>query len=144
MKNNMKTLHEFTTYIPPKTPKRNKSSSTNEMSQTDINARAQGARVSNNHDREATNNHQNCQAINQLGRHRRQPAPILHGEGLLVMDRLNRRRAKQSGSAEVRIKFAILSSQCKDARGRGTSTYTRNIGVRVSTGNRHGKRYINL
>jgi hypothetical protein len=30
------------------------------------------------------------------------------------MDRLNRRRAKQS-SAEVRIKFAMLSSQCKAA-----------------------------
>jgi hypothetical protein len=78
-----------------------------------INVRAQGTRVSGTHAREATNNHQNSQAIDQLGRHRRQPAPILHGEGIIVMDRLNRRRAKQSGSAEVRIKFALLSSQCK-------------------------------
>jgi hypothetical protein len=31
------------------------------------------------------------------------------------MDRLNPRRAKQSRSAEVRIKFATLSSQCKTA-----------------------------
>jgi hypothetical protein len=38
------------------------------------------------------------------------------------MDSLNRRRAKQSGSAEVRIKFAMLSSQCKTAREWETST----------------------
>jgi hypothetical protein len=31
------------------------------------------------------------------------------------MDRLNRRRAKQSKSAEVRIKFAMLSFQCEAA-----------------------------
>jgi hypothetical protein len=38
------------------------------------------------------------------------------------MDRLNRRRAKQSRIAEVRIKFAILSSQCKAAREWETSS----------------------
>jgi hypothetical protein len=86
---------------------------------------------------EATNNRQNNQTINQLSRHRRQPAPILHGEGIIVMDRLNGRRAKQNTSAEVRIKFAILSSQCKAAREWETSTYTRDIGVRASTCNRH-------
>jgi hypothetical protein len=32
------------------------------------------------------------------------------------MDRLNRRRAKQSRSAEVRTQFAMLSSQCKAAK----------------------------
>jgi hypothetical protein len=53
------------------------------------------------------------------------------------MDRLNRRRAKQSKSAEVRIKFAVLSSQCKAAWEWEMSTYTRNIGVRSSTCNRH-------
>jgi hypothetical protein len=52
------------------------------------------------------------------------------------MDRLNRRRAKQSISAEVCIEFAILSSQCKAAMEWETSTYTRNIGVRASTCNR--------
>jgi hypothetical protein len=36
MKSSRKTLHEFTSHIPPKTPKRNGSSSTNEMLQTDI------------------------------------------------------------------------------------------------------------
>jgi hypothetical protein len=53
------------------------------------------------------------------------------------MDRLNRRRAKESRNAEVRIKFAMLNSQCKTAREWETSTYTRNIGVRASTCNRH-------
>jgi hypothetical protein len=56
------------------------------MLHTDITVAAQGARVSSTHAREATNIHQNNQAINQLNRHRRQPAPILHGEGILVMD----------------------------------------------------------
>jgi hypothetical protein len=68
------------------------------------------------HAKEATKCHQNSQAINQLSRHRRQPAPILLSEEIVVMDRLNRRRAKQSGSAEVRIEFAIRGSQCKTAR----------------------------
>jgi hypothetical protein len=53
------------------------------------------------------------------------------------MDRLNRRRAKQSRSAEVRIKFAMMSSQCKATREWETSTYTRSIGVRANTYNRH-------
>jgi hypothetical protein len=53
------------------------------------------------------------------------------------MDRLNRRRAKQSKSAEVCIKFAMFSSECKAAREWDTSTYTRNIGVRASTCNCH-------
>jgi hypothetical protein len=30
------------------------------------------------------------------------------------MDRLNRRRAKQGGSAEISIEFAMLSAQCKN------------------------------
>jgi hypothetical protein len=90
-----------------------KSCSTNEMMQTDISVRAQGARVSYTHAREATNCHQNSKTINQLSRHRRQPAPIHHSEGIVVMDRLNPRPAKQSLSAEVRIKFSMLSSQCK-------------------------------
>jgi hypothetical protein len=122
---------------PPKKPKKNKSRATNMMLHTDIIGEAQGARVSGTHAREAMNNHQNSQVINQLNRHRRQPTPILHGEGIVVMDRLNRMRAKQSRSAEVRIKFAMLSSQCKAARDLETSTCTRNIGVRASTCNRH-------
>jgi hypothetical protein len=134
MKSNNKTLHEFTAYIPPKTPK---IMSTNEMLHTDISVRAQGAKNRSTHDGKATNNHQNSQAINQLSRHRRPPAPILHGEGIVVMDRQNRRSAKQSQSAEVRIKFVMLSSQCKAAREWETSTYTRNIGVRASTCDRH-------
>ena len=116
MKSSRKTLHEFSSHIPQKTPKRKRSRSTNKMLHTDINVRAQGTRVSGPHAREATNSHQNSQAIDQLSRHRRQPAPILHCEGVVVMDRLDRRRAKQSGSAEVRIKFAMLSSQCGAAR----------------------------
>jgi hypothetical protein len=52
------------------------------------------------------------------------------------MDRLNRRRTKQSGSAEVRIEFAMVSSQCKTAREWETLPYTRNIGVRANTFNR--------
>jgi hypothetical protein len=36
------------------------------------------------------------------------------------MDRLNRRRAKKRRSAEVRIKFAKLSSQCMNARPLGS------------------------
>jgi hypothetical protein len=56
MKSNIKTLHEFASHIPPKTPKRNKSCSTNAMLQTtDINVRAQGARVSSTHAKESTN-----------------------------------------------------------------------------------------
>jgi uncharacterized membrane protein len=86
---------------------------------------------------EATNSHQNSQAINQLSRHRRQPAPILHGEGVVVVDRLNRRHAKQSRSVEVRIKFAMLSYQRKATKEWETSTYTMNICVRASTCNCH-------
>jgi hypothetical protein len=118
-----------------KTPKRNIGSSTNEMLHTDIIVRAKRRRASNTHAREATNCHQNSHAINQLRRYRRQPAPILQSEGIVVMDRLNRRRAKQSMKAGVRIKLAMLSSQCKTAREWETSTYTRNIGVRASTYN---------
>jgi hypothetical protein len=51
------------------------------------------------------------------------------------MDRLNRRRAKQSTSAEVRVKFTMLSSQSEAAREWEASNYTRNIGVRASTCN---------
>jgi hypothetical protein len=69
-----------------------------------------------NHAMETTKCHQNRPASNQLSRHRRHPAPILHSEGIVVMDRLNRRRAEQRGSAEVRIEFALLSSLCKTAR----------------------------
>jgi hypothetical protein len=49
------------------------------------------------------------------------------------MDRLNRRCAKNSGSAEVRIEFALLSSERKTIREWETSTHIRNIGVRAST-----------
>jgi hypothetical protein len=52
-------------------------SSTNEMLHTDINARAQRTRVSSTHAQEATSCHKSSHAINQLNRHRRQPAPIL-------------------------------------------------------------------
>jgi hypothetical protein len=56
MKSSKKTLHEFTSHIPPKTPKRNISRSTNEMMLTDIIiVRAQGALVNNTHAKEATN-----------------------------------------------------------------------------------------
>jgi hypothetical protein len=78
--------------------------------------------------------HQNSQAIKQLSR---QPAPILQSEGVVVMDRINRRRAKQSGSVEVRIEFAMLIYQCKTTREWETSAYMRNIGVRTSTCDRH-------
>jgi hypothetical protein len=88
------------------------------------------------HAMEAANCHQNSHAIKQLSRHRRQPAPILQSEGVVVMDRLNRRRAKQSGSAAVRIEFALLRSKCKTAREWETSTCMRNIGVRASTSDR--------
>jgi hypothetical protein len=82
--------------------------------------------------------HQNCQAINQLSRYRRRPAPILQSEEhIVVMDRLNRRRAKQSGCGEVGTEFAMLSSQFKSAREWEVSTYARNIGVLASTCNRH-------
>jgi hypothetical protein len=50
---------------------------------------------------------------------------------------MNQRRAKQSKSAEVLIKFAMMSHQCKAGRDWETSTYTRNFGVRASTYNRH-------
>jgi hypothetical protein len=64
MKSSRKTLHEFTSHIPPKTPKRNISRLTNEMLHTDITVRAQGARVSSLHASDATNNHQNSKAEN--------------------------------------------------------------------------------
>jgi hypothetical protein len=48
-KNNRKTLHEFTSHIPPNTTKGNRSSSTNEMLHTDVTSRAQRARVSSTH-----------------------------------------------------------------------------------------------
>jgi hypothetical protein len=57
MKSSRKTLHELSPHIPPKTPKTNISSSTNEMLHTDINVRAQRTRFSNTHAREATNYH---------------------------------------------------------------------------------------
>jgi hypothetical protein len=100
---------------PPKTPKGNISSSTIEMLQTDITVTTQGARISYTHAKEATNYHKSSQAINQLSRHRRQPPLILHSEGKVVTDRLNRRRVKQSKNAEVRIKLAMPSTQCKAA-----------------------------
>jgi hypothetical protein len=60
MKSSRKTLHEFTLHIPQNTPKRNISSSTNEMLYTDITViRAQTARVASAHAGEATNCHQN-------------------------------------------------------------------------------------
>jgi hypothetical protein len=86
---------------------------TNEMLHADITVKTQWTRVCNTHAREATNCHQNSHAINQLSRHRRQPPPILLSEGVVVMDRVNRRRAKQSGSTEVRIGYTTLSPQCK-------------------------------
>jgi hypothetical protein len=61
-------LHEFTSNIPLKTPKRKRSRSTNKMLHTDITVRAQRTRVSGPHAREATNSHQNSQAIDQLSR----------------------------------------------------------------------------
>jgi hypothetical protein len=48
------------------------------------------------------------------------------------MDRLNLRRAKYNGTAEVRIEYAMLSSQCKTAREWEGSAYVRDIGVRAS------------
>jgi hypothetical protein len=50
------------------------------------------------------------------------------------MDRLNRRRAKQIESAEVRIKFAMLSFQCKAAMEWETRKhlYTRSIFIYIS------------
>jgi hypothetical protein len=58
-------------------------------------------RVLRTHAREATHGHRNGKAINQLSRHRRQPAAILQSEGIVVIERLHRSRAKQGGSAEV-------------------------------------------
>jgi hypothetical protein len=63
--------------MPPKMPKMNMSSATNEMLHTDITIMTQRTKVNNTPPREATNCHQNCQAINQLSYHMRQPAPIL-------------------------------------------------------------------
>jgi hypothetical protein len=139
MKRSKKTLHEFSPHKPPKTPKKNRSSSMNEMLKRDTTARAQRTRVGITHVREATNSHQNCHAINKLTRHRRQHAPILENEGIVVMDGMNRRGAKQSISAEIRIKFAMMGSHCKTTREWETSAYTRNIGVRASACNRHIK-----
>jgi hypothetical protein len=53
------------------------------------------------------------------------------------MERLNRRRAKQSGSAEVRIEYRLRSFQCENAREWETSTYIKNIDVRASAYDRH-------
>jgi hypothetical protein len=53
------------------------------------------------------------------------------------MDIMNLMRAKQSGSAEVRIEFAFGISQCNTVREWETRTYLRNIGVRASTCDRH-------
>jgi hypothetical protein len=122
---------------PQKTSKGNIRISTNEMLHTCISVRTQWTRVYNTHGREATNYHQNNQAINQLSHHRSQRAPILHSEGVVLMDRLDLRRAKQSGSAAVRIEFTLLSSQCKIAREWKTSTHMRHIGVRANTCDRH-------
>jgi hypothetical protein len=69
MKSSRKTLHEFTSHIHLKTPKRNRGRSTKKMLHTDITVRAQGTRVSGTHAREATNSHQNSEAIDQLIRH---------------------------------------------------------------------------
>jgi hypothetical protein len=110
MKSNKATFHELSPKIPQKPPKRNKSSSTKDMLHTDITIRAQRTKVSSTHAKKATIYHQKSHAINQLNRRRRQPAFILHSEVMVAMDRLKRRRAKQSRSAEVRIKFAMLSS----------------------------------
>jgi NACalpha-BTF3-like transcription factor len=58
MKSSKKTLHEFSPHIIPQiTPKRNISSSTNEMLHTDISIIAQRTRVSSTHAREAINSH---------------------------------------------------------------------------------------
>jgi hypothetical protein len=138
MKSSKKTLPKLSPHTPQKTPKGNSSSSTKEMLHTDIIVKAPRTRVGSILAREATIYHQNIKAINQLNCHMRQPAPILQSEGIVVLDRLNRRRAKHSLSAEVRIKYAMLSSQCKTAREWETSgSYTRNIGVSASTCNRH-------
>jgi hypothetical protein len=121
---------------PPKNVEKEHTYGDDEMRHTYIIVRTQITRVGITHSREATNCHYNYLAINQLRYHRRQPAPILHNEGIVIMDRLNRRRAKQSGSAGVRIEFVMLCSQCQTAREWETSTYTKNIGVRASTCNR--------
>jgi hypothetical protein len=80
--------------VRPKPPKMNTCSSTNEMMHTGITFRAQRTRVSSTHAMEAMNNPQNRHAVNQLNRHRRQPAPILKSEGIVVIDRRDRRGAK--------------------------------------------------
>jgi hypothetical protein len=138
MTGSTKTLNEFSPHIPPKTPKTNISSSmTNELLHADITVKTQRTRVSITHAKEATHSYKNSQAISQRSRHSRQPALILQSEGTVLMDRLNRRRAKQSGSAEVNIEFALLSSQSKTARECETSTYMKNICVRASTRDHH-------
>jgi hypothetical protein len=118
---------------------RNMSSSTNEMLHTDLAVISQRTRVNNIHAMDAKR-----RIATKIARRSTNSAAIganrplsSKAELIVVMDRLNRRRAKQSGSAEVRIKFAMMSSQCKIAREWETSTYTRNIGVRASTCNRH-------
>jgi hypothetical protein len=58
MKRSMKTLHELSPHIPPKTPKRNISSYTNEMLHTNIPVIAQRTRVGSTHAKEAKNSHQ--------------------------------------------------------------------------------------
>jgi hypothetical protein len=124
---------------PQKRKKGKKSSSTNEILRTDITTRAQKTRVSSTHSKGGTNCHKRCRhAINKVSRNRRQPAPILKSEGIVFMRRLmKQRRAKHGISAEVRIKFAMMSSQCKTARKWETSTYARNTGVRANTCERH-------
>jgi hypothetical protein len=119
-------------HIPQKPSKRKISRSTNEVLHAYVTARTQRTRVFCTHAMEATNCHQNFQAINQLSRHRRQPPPT-HSEGIVDMDRLN----MPSKAAEVRIEFAMLSSQCKTTREWEASAYLRDIGVRASACDRY-------
>jgi hypothetical protein len=60
------------------------------MLHAEIAATTQWTRVRNTYAKEATSYYQTSHAINQLSRHRRQPM----SEGITVMDKLNRWRAK--------------------------------------------------
>jgi hypothetical protein len=63
---------------------------------------------------EATNCHHNSRAFNQLSRQMRHlTGPILQSEEIVVMDQLTE---GVPSKAEVRIEFAMLSSQCKPSR----------------------------
>jgi hypothetical protein len=95
MKSSKKTLHEFTSHIPPKTPKK-EHKYFEEQNIADGHNCHSARSESHQHPCQGSDDtqgmpgirrHQNTQAINQLSRHRRQPVPS--STAMVAMDRLN-------------------------------------------------------